>query len=191
MNSKSITLAGAVVLIIGLFLPAVNVMGMGMSVLLPAGQLNAPGLILVACAVLAGILALMGQGKWAVIPGIAAVGYLVWQFLEAQKSLSGAGDIRLNKLAVDDLGIKVTGSGDIRFNGRAGKLGIAIAGSGDVDTAGLEADDVSVSIAGSGDASVNARKTLAVSIAGSGDVVYSGDAVPKTSIAGSGTVRKK
>ena len=93
MNSKSITLAGAVVLIIGLFLPAVNVMGMGMSVLLPAGQLNAPGLILVACAVLAGILALMGQGKWAVIPGIAAVGYLVWQFLEAQKSLSGAGDI--------------------------------------------------------------------------------------------------
>jgi hypothetical protein len=35
----------------------------------------------------------MNQGKWAVIPGIAAVGYLVWQFLEAQKSLSGAGDI--------------------------------------------------------------------------------------------------
>ena len=93
MNSKTLTLAGAVVLIIGLFLPAVNVMGMGMSVLLPAGQLNMPGLILVACAVLAGVLALIGQTKWAAIPGLAALGYLVWQFLEAQKSLGGGGDI--------------------------------------------------------------------------------------------------
>ena len=93
MNSKTITLAGAVVLIIGCFLPAVNMMGMGLSVLLPGGSLNPPGLILVACAVLAAVLALVNQGKWAVIPGIAALGYLVWQFLEAQKSLSGGGDI--------------------------------------------------------------------------------------------------
>ncbi len=91
MNSKTLTLAGAVVLIIGLFLPAINMAGMGLSVLLPAGQLNAPGLILVACAVLAGILALIGQVKWAVVPGLAALGYLVWQFLEAQKGLAGPG----------------------------------------------------------------------------------------------------
>lgn len=93
MNSKTLTLAGAVVLIIGLFLPAVNMMGMGLSVLLPGGSLNPPGLILVACAVLAGVLALINQTKWAIIPGIAGAGYLVWQFLEAQKSLSGAGEM--------------------------------------------------------------------------------------------------
>lgn len=90
MNSKTLTLAGAVILIIGLFLPAINMAGLGLSILLPAGQLNAPGLILVACAVLGGVLALMGQGKWAVIPGLAAVGYLVWQFLDAQSKLGGA-----------------------------------------------------------------------------------------------------
>jgi hypothetical protein len=93
MNSKTLTLAGAVVLIIGLFLPAVNMMGMGLSVLLPAGSLNPPGLILVACAVLAGLLALVNQTKWAVVPGLAAIGYLVWQFISAQNSLSGGGDI--------------------------------------------------------------------------------------------------
>jgi hypothetical protein len=93
MNSKTLTLAGAVILIIGLFLPAVNMMGMGLSVLLPGGQLNAPGLILVACAVLGGALALVNQTKWAVVPGLAAIGYLVWQYLEAQKSLSGGGDL--------------------------------------------------------------------------------------------------
>jgi hypothetical protein len=90
MNSKTLTLAGAVVLIIGLFLPAINVMGMGLSLLLPGGQLNAPGLILVACAVLGGILAVMGQTKWAVVPGLIALAYLVWQFLDAQGKLSGA-----------------------------------------------------------------------------------------------------
>jgi hypothetical protein len=89
MNSKTLTLAGAVVLIIGLFLPAINMMGMGLSLLMPAGQIQALGLIPLACAVLAGALALMGQGKWAVVPGIAALGFLVWKFLEAQSSLSG------------------------------------------------------------------------------------------------------
>ena len=93
MNAKTLTLAGAVVLIIGLFLPAINVMGMGLSLLMPGGQLNAPGLILVACAVLAGVLALMGQTKWAVVPGLGALGYLVWQFLEGQRNLAGQGDI--------------------------------------------------------------------------------------------------
>ena len=93
MNAKTLTLAGAVVLIIGLFLPAVNVMGMGLSVLLPGGQIQAPGLILLACAVLAGVLALIGQTKWAVVPGLGALGYLVWQFLEGQRALAGQSDI--------------------------------------------------------------------------------------------------
>ncbi|WP_395612962.1 hypothetical protein [Allosphingosinicella sp.] len=93
MNAKTLTLAGAVVLIIGLFLPAVNVMGMGLSLLMPGGSITVSGLILLACAVLAGLLALVNQTKWAVIPGLGAVGWLVFQFLEAQKGLSGGGDI--------------------------------------------------------------------------------------------------
>ena len=93
MNAKTLTLAGAVVLIIGLFLPAINVMGMGLSLLMPGGSITVSGLILLACAVLAGLLALVNQTKWAVIPGLGAVGWLVFQFLEAQKGLSGGGDI--------------------------------------------------------------------------------------------------
>ena len=93
MNAKTLTLAGAVVLIIGLFLPAVNVMGMGLSLLMPGGSITVSGLILLACAVLAGLLALVNQTKWAVIPGLGAVGWLVFQFLEAQKGLSGGGEI--------------------------------------------------------------------------------------------------
>ena len=94
MNAKTLTLAGAVVLIIGLFLPIISVMGISANLIMPAGQgVTVSGLILAGCAVLAGLLALVNQAKWAVIPGLAAVGWLVFQFLEAQKQLSGGGDI--------------------------------------------------------------------------------------------------
>ena len=94
MNAKTFTLAGAVVLIIGLFLPIVSVMGISANLIMPGGQgVTGSGLILAGCAVLAALLALVNQAKWAVIPGLAAVGWLVFQFLEAQKQLSGGGDI--------------------------------------------------------------------------------------------------
>lgn len=93
MNSKAIILAGVVVLIIGLFLPVLNVTGIGVSALLPAGHINPAALVLVGCAALAGLLALVGQSKWAVIPGLGAIGYLVWQFLDAQRSVTGGGDL--------------------------------------------------------------------------------------------------
>lgn len=96
MNSKTITLAGAVVLIIGLFLPVISVFGISMNMLMPPGQgVTVDGLILLACAVLSGILALIGQGKWAVIPGLAALGFLVYDFMKANSALSGnaGGDI--------------------------------------------------------------------------------------------------
>lgn len=90
MNSKTLTLAGAVVLIIGLFLPVLTVMGISMNMIMPPGQsISGAGLVLVACAVLGGVLGLLGQGKWAVIPALAALAFLVWKFMEVQNGLSG------------------------------------------------------------------------------------------------------
>lgn len=103
----------------------------------------------------------------------------------------GSGTVHLRKLDTDDLGVKLSGSGDLEVDGRARQFAVAVAGSGNVGAAGLVADTVSVSMAGSGGANVNARRSLAVSIAGSGDVVYTGDATVQTSIAGSGTARRR
>ncbi len=105
--------------------------------------------------------------------------------------VTGSGDVKLQKLSLDEASLKISGSGNADLSGKAGRLVLSISGSGDINTRALEADEVSVSIAGSGDASVNARKTLAVSIAGSGDVEYTGEATLKTAIAGSGHVKKR
>ena len=90
MNAKTLTLAGAVVLIIGLFLPAITVFGISMNMIMPAGQgVTMDGLILAACAVLAAVLALINQSKWAVIPGLAALAFLVYDYMKASSALSG------------------------------------------------------------------------------------------------------
>lgn len=92
MNAKTLTLAGAVVLIVGLFLPIATAMGINVNLLMPPGQSVSPdGLILLACAVLGGVLALINQAKWAVIPGIAAVGFLVYEYMDVTNKLGGGG----------------------------------------------------------------------------------------------------
>ena len=95
MNSKMLTLGGAVVLVIGLFLPIVNIFGMSVNLLMPPGQgVSMEGLVLLACALLGGALALINQTKWAVVAGLAALGFLVWKFMEMKNGLSGAsGDV--------------------------------------------------------------------------------------------------
>ena len=88
MNAKTLTLAGAVVLIIGLFLPVASVASISMNLIMPPGQgVSVIGLILAACALLALVLALVNQAKWAVIPGVVALGFIVWQFLDAKSKL--------------------------------------------------------------------------------------------------------
>lgn len=94
MNAKTLTLGGAVLLVIGLFLPIMSVMGITMNLLMPPGAgITMEGLVLLACALLGGALALLNQTKWAVIAGVVALGWLVWNYLRIQNTLGGGGDI--------------------------------------------------------------------------------------------------
>lgn len=93
MNAKTLTLAGAVVLLVGVFLPIYTVMGaINISFFSPGdGGMSIDGIVMIACAVLAGILALINQAKWAVIPGLIALGLLVYDFLRMKSELGGGG----------------------------------------------------------------------------------------------------
>lgn len=108
-----------------------------------------------------------------------------------QLSLAGSGDAMLDNLSADELGVRISGSGNVKGSGNSGKVSVNIAGSGDVKLNELRADDVHVSIAGSGNAAVQANKTLDVHIAGSGDVSYVGNATLKSKVAGSGSVSRR
>lgn len=93
MDKKVLALAGAAVMIVGLFLPALSALGVSASLLMPGGGVAWEGLIVLACAVLGGGLALAGQTRHALWPGVAALAFLVWKYMEAKSQIGAATEL--------------------------------------------------------------------------------------------------
>lgn len=102
--------------------------------------------------------------------------------------ISGSGDMDLD-LEADDIDAKISGSGEMILDGLAKDLNFKISGSGDLHAFGLETQFADIDISGSGDAEVFVVQELDVKISGSGDVTYLGNPLLDVSISGSGKVK--
>src|SRR5688500_13234917 len=98
--------------------------------------------------------------------------------------IESSGDVEASGIDSESFDARISGSGDLRLQGRAAKLVLAISGSGDGDLSELETSEASVSIEGSGDVRVRCSSSLSAAVSGSGDVEYIGS--PHTSISVSG-----
>lgn len=138
-----------------------------------------------------------GMRIYVTMPNISALG------------ISGSGDIVAeNALRTDDLGLHISGSGNIKIpaltggvidshisgsgsmmiGGQAQNLKIHISGSGDVNAIGLNTSGCEVHVSGSGDCNVDVRESLDVRISGSGDVRFKGQPRLVSKVSGSGSV---
>jgi putative autotransporter adhesin-like protein len=104
-------------------------------------------------------------------------------------AVTGSGDMNVGAVAVGEASFSVTGSGDITAAGRASQASATVVGSGDLMLTGLEAANATVSVMGSGDIGIRATQTAAVDLRGSGDVTVAGPAHCTISKSGSGDVR--
>jgi hypothetical protein len=106
--------------------------------------------------------------------------------------IEGSGDVEVHALSEDFLKIDVDGSGDVRLEGHAARLYVAIDGSGDVDAEDLIAVEVDVDINGSGDVTGCAEGAFSGSINGSGDIrVYGDPGSFSRRISGSGDIVRR
>lgn len=124
-------------------------------------------------------------------------------------SLVGSGDIDTqDPISVDELELKIVGSGDVILDVNTGKLEADITGSGDIELEGktvdlevkvngsgdfhgykLMADNVEATVSGSGDVEVYAKNNIRARVNGSGDVYYKGNPAQKdTKVSGSGDI---
>lgn len=94
--------------------------------------------------------------------------------LESVK-LSGSGDIRLIGLAGKALRLKISGSGNIDAAGNVEKVAVVITGSGGVDASSLVAQEVNIELSGSGSVEAHATKAAVVDLTGSGSVKIAGN----------------
>lgn len=88
MDKKLIVVVGGVVLVVGLFLPIVS--GGGQSGGFLTGGIEWSGIVLILCGAGAAALGFMNQSKHAVWLGLAALGILVWRFLQTRDMMSQA-----------------------------------------------------------------------------------------------------
>jgi len=127
--------------------------------------------------------------------------------------LEGSGDVRIAGAEKDrDVALRIDGSGDLTWSGRAGKLEARIGGSGDLRIRGA-AEKLEAAIEGSGDIAardLTARSArlaidgsgdiaatldggaLAAAVEGSGDILWRGKAqVEVSTVSGSGSIRHR
>ena len=104
-------------------------------------------------------------------------------------AVTGSGDITIATMATEQASFTVTGSGDITAAGQARQATASVNGSGDLRLAQLQAETATVALAGSGDIGIRATQSAAVELRGSGDITIAGPARCTISKSGSGDVR--
>ena len=99
--------------------------------------------------------------------------------------ISGSGDMCLGLFA-QNIDARISGSGEMDLEGETDNLDFKVTGSGDLDGFPLIAKEADINITGSGDVSVTTLEFLKVRISGSGDVFYKGFPELNVDITGSG-----
>ncbi len=101
--------------------------------------------------------------------------------------VSGSGLLCLG-LHTEEVDGKISGSGRVELEGEAERFNFDISGSGDLHAFNMPVEKADISISGSGNASVHVLEVLDVSISGSGNVYFKGYPTINSHISGSGEV---
>lgn len=101
-------------------------------------------------------------------------------------SVAGSGDLDIAMLTADEAALTVAGSGDLHVAGKARHAALTLSGSGGIGADALDTDSLTISAVGSGDIDARARTAARISIIGSGDVTVKGTAKCAVSRLGSG-----
>ncbi len=111
----------------------------------------------------------------------------LWEVDDLELRITGSGKIDA-EFNADFVSAEITGSGRLDLFGEVDISAIRISGSGDINAFGLDANDQDIVISGSGNCEVVAQSQLDVLISGSGNVFYKGNPQVSATISGSGSV---
>lgn len=109
---------------------------------------------------------------------------------ELDIKVSGSGKIKLD-VGAKYIDTAVSGSGSIKLAGSTNKHRITVSGSGNVSSYDMETNNSRVTISGSGECKINVREELKATVSGSGDVYYKGNPSVQSKISGSGDVTSR
>lgn len=104
--------------------------------------------------------------------------------------VSGLGDLRFTHLECSKLDLRISGRGEFTAAGRADQQKIRISGSGEVMAGGLAGQTLRIVISGQGNATVRVEESLDITISGLGQVNYYGRPKLRQVISGLGKSKR-
>jgi hypothetical protein len=106
-------------------------------------------------------------------------------------TISGSGDIEISNLTGEYFECWISGSGNIKAQGRVQEVEAKVSGSGEIDLGEVKAIKAYATISGSGDIRVYASAKFDGSVSGSGDIFYYGDPLQTDRhVSGSGKIKR-
>ncbi len=103
--------------------------------------------------------------------------------------ISGASNVKLDNVNVDNFGVEVSGAGDITVKGGAVKHAVyEINGAGTLKAYPLQANETEATISGAGTSQVTALQKLTANINGAGTIKYKGHPEVVKEVSGVGTI---
>ncbi|MBT2188965.1 head GIN domain-containing protein [Sphingobium nicotianae] len=95
---------------------------------------------------------------------------------QAKAEITGPGNLSIAALTAETAELALTGSGNLTVGGKAATALLTTTGSGDIDADKLVADTAALKLIGSGDVQARATRSAAISIMGTGDAQVRGTA---------------
>lgn len=104
--------------------------------------------------------------------------------------ISGSGNMKF-KLFTDNLTTAISGSGNLKLSGETNIVTCSISGSGNLNASDLKATIINAKVSGSGNVKIQALEEIHARVSGSGNISYTGNpTIIKAKSSGSGSVRK-
>ena len=104
--------------------------------------------------------------------------------------LSGSGDLYVGDLHAEELEVDLSGEGDVQLSGEATEQTVSLSGVGDYRACALLSETTEVEVSGVGDALVWATRTLDAEVSGVGSVRYRGEPEVDMDVSGVGSVSR-
>jgi|LSQX01.1.fsa_nt_gb hypothetical protein len=102
--------------------------------------------------------------------------------------IKGASQVKIDNLSVEELSVKIDGTGTLSLNGQASSQFVAITGAGNYQSSDLLTGSTEIAINGLGNGTVWATETLDISIDGGGTVRFYGSPYVTQQIRGLGNI---
>ena len=103
---------------------------------------------------------------------------------------SGAGSLYVEDVEADGLEADLSGAGDVQVSGEVKGQKVTVSGAGSYQACALESENAEIDVSGAGDAFIQATDTLDVTVSGASDVRYRGDAEVSSSVSGVSSVSR-